>query len=165
MKPDRVTKDAKAQDAKGKDEPGLPSPKRSSGFAQAGHAGHRQRLKARFLKGGAEALPDYEMLELLLFQALPRRDTKRLAKALLKRFGSFPEVISAEPGALKEIDSIGDGDIVTLKTVQAAVAILGVQGLHSPLLAGETFHQLGVRHSRNIESNIAFDFHLLMIAG
>jgi DNA repair protein RadC len=47
------------------------------------------------------------MLELLLFQALPRRDTKRLAKALLKRFGSFPEVISAEPGALKEIDSIG----------------------------------------------------------
>ena len=65
MKPDRVTKDAK-----GKDEPSLPSPKRSSGFAQAGHAGHRQRLKARFLKGGAEALPDYEMLELLLFQAL-----------------------------------------------------------------------------------------------
>ena len=106
------------------------------------------------------------MLELLLFQALPRRDTKLLAKALLKRFGSFPEVISAEPGALKEIDSIGDGDVVTLKTVQAAaVAILGVQGLHSPLLAGETFHQLGVRHSRNIESNIAFDFHLLMIAG
>ena len=111
MKPDRVTKDAKDQEAKGKDEPDLPSPKRSSGFAQAGHAGHRQRLKARFLKGGAEALPDYEMLELLLFQALPRRDTKRLAKALLKRFGSFPEVISAEPGALKEIDSIGDGDI------------------------------------------------------
>ena len=151
MKPDRVTKDAKDQDAKGKDEPGLPSPKRSSGFAQAGHAGHRQRLKARFLKGGAEALPDYEMLELLLFQALPRRDTKRLAKALLKRFGSFPEVISAEPGALKEIDSIGDGDVVTLKTVQAAaVAILGVQDLHSPLLAGETFHQLGVRASRRL---------------
>jgi DNA repair protein RadC len=119
MKPDRVTKDAK-----GKDEPGLPSPKRSSGFAQAGHAGHRQRLKARFLKGGAEALPDYEMLELLLFQALPRCDTKRLAKALLKRFDSFPLVISAEPGALKEIDSIGDGNVVTLKTVQAAAVRL-----------------------------------------
>ena len=104
-KPDRVTKGAK-----GKDGPG--------------HAGHRQRLKERFLKGGADALPDYEMLELLLFQALPRRDTKRLAKALLNRFGSFPEVISAEPGALKEIDGIGDGAVVALKTVQAAAVRL-----------------------------------------
>ena len=64
------------------------------------------------------------MLELLLFQALPRCDTKRLAKALLKRFDSFPEVISAEPGALKEIDGIGDGTVVTLKTVQAAATEL-----------------------------------------
>ena len=110
MKPDRVTKGAKGKDAKAQDE--------------HGHAGHRQRLKERFLKGGADALPDYEMLELLLFQAVPRRDTKRLAKALLNRFGSFPEVISAEPGALKEIDGIGDGAVVALKTVQAAAVRL-----------------------------------------
>ena len=95
-----------AKDAKGKDGPG--------------HAGHRGRLKERFLKGGADALPDYELLELLLFQAMPRRDTKPLAKALLGRFGSFPEVISAEAEALKEIDGIGDSAVVAIKTVQAA---------------------------------------------
>ena len=74
------------------------------------------------------------MLELLLFQALPRRDTKRLAKALLKRFGSFPEVISAEPGALKEIDGIGDGAVVTLKTEQAAVRLAREEVMDRPVL-------------------------------
>ena len=74
------------------------------------------------------------MLELLLFQALPRRDTKRLAKALLKRFGSFPEVISAEPGALKEIDGIGDGAVVTLKTVQAAAHLAREEVMDRPVL-------------------------------
>lgn len=53
------------------------------------HAGHRQRLRERFRKGGADALPDYELLELLLFRALPRRDTKGIAKQLLARFGSL----------------------------------------------------------------------------
>ena len=51
-----------------------------------GPAGHRERLRARFLKGGADALPDYELLELTLFAAIPRRDTKPLAKALLNAF-------------------------------------------------------------------------------
>ena len=60
-----------------------------------GPDGHRERLRARFLKGGADAMPDYELLELTLFAALPRRDTKPLAKALLARFGSFAEVIAA----------------------------------------------------------------------
>ena len=62
-------------------------------------AGHRERLRARFLKGGADAMPDYELLELTLFAAVPRRDTKPLAKALLARFGSFAEVIAAPPRA------------------------------------------------------------------
>jgi DNA repair protein RadC len=54
-----------------------------------GTAGHRERLRTRFLKGGADAMPDYELLELTLFAVIPRRDTKPLAKALLARFGSL----------------------------------------------------------------------------
>ncbi len=86
----------------------------------ADHAGHRQRLRDRFLQGGPDALPDYELLELLLFQAQPRRDTKPLAKELLKRFGSFADVICATPAELFEIDGAGDGVVTALKTVQVA---------------------------------------------
>jgi len=84
------------------------------------------------------------MLELLLFQALPRRDTKRLAKALLKRFGSFPEVISAEPRALKEIDGIGDGAVVTLKTVQAAAPANGPRTARLLSMAGSRLPAIAV---------------------
>src|ERR1700756_4803637 len=59
------------------------------------NAGHRERLRARFLKSGANCLPDYELLELTLFPAIPRRDTKPLAKRLLARFGSYAEIIAA----------------------------------------------------------------------
>ena len=66
--------------------------KPNSGFKEAPHYhGHRDRLRARFREAGAEALADYELLELLLFRALPRRDVKPLAKALLAHFGSFAE--------------------------------------------------------------------------
>lgn len=84
------------------------------------HSGHRARLRQRFMKNGADALADYELLELVLFPALPRRDTKPLAKALLKRFGSYAEVISAEPADLKSVDGIGEAAVIALKTVQAA---------------------------------------------
>lgn len=82
------------------------------------YIGHRQRLKQRFLQGGTRALADYELLELLLFMAVPRRDMKPLAKALLKKFGSFAEVISAEPSRLKEVEGIGESAIAALKLVQ-----------------------------------------------
>ena len=59
------------------------------------HTGHRERLRQRFVKGGADALADYELLELLLFMAIPRKDVKPIAKALLTHFGSFAGVISA----------------------------------------------------------------------
>jgi len=72
-----------------------------------GTAGHRERLRDRFLKGGADAMPDYELLEMTLFAAVPRRDTKPLAKALLARFGSFAEVIAAPPARLAEIKGAG----------------------------------------------------------
>src|SRR3546814_4205985 len=71
---------------------------------EAGHAGHRARLRQRFLTAGAEALADYELLELLLFLSKPRGDVKPLAKRLIARFGSFAEVVSAPPEALARVE-------------------------------------------------------------
>ncbi|BBF91627.1 RadC family protein [Blastochloris tepida] len=83
-------------------------------------AGHRARLRARFLEAGPDALPDYELLELVLFRALPRQDTKPLAKALLSRFGSFAEVLSAPPARLVEVEGVGEAVAAELKIIQAA---------------------------------------------
>lgn len=85
--------------------------------------GHRERLRERFLKVGAENLPDYEVLELLLFGVIPRRDTKPIAKALLAKFGSFDEVLAASPDALMTVDGIKDGAAAMLKAVQAAIQL------------------------------------------
>lgn len=82
--------------------------------------GHRERLKARFREAGAEALPDYELLELLLFRSIPRRDVKALAKHLIARFGSFAEVLGAPEERLREIPGIGDAVATDLKIVRAA---------------------------------------------
>jgi len=84
------------------------------------YAGHRARLRERFLKSGGDALADYELLELLLFQALPRGDTKPLAKELIRKFGSYAEVLSADGDALREVDGVGDAVVAALKTVRAA---------------------------------------------
>ena len=78
--------------------------------------GHRDRLRARFRDKGAAALADYELLEMALFRALPRRDTKPIAKALLKRFGSLAEVLAAPPPRLKEVDGVGDAVISELSS-------------------------------------------------
>src|SRR5262245_66460813 len=82
--------------------------------------GHRDRLRQRFVQAGSDALHDYEMLELILFRAIPRRDVKPLAKELLEEFGSFAEVIAAPVERLREIDGLGDAAITDLKIVQAA---------------------------------------------
>ena len=102
-------------------------------------AGHRQRLRARFMNAGPEALADYELLELILFQAQPRGDVKPLAKRLIKAFGSFAEAVSAPDDRLREIDGMGDASIVALKSVQAAALKLS-QGriMNKPVLAGWT---------------------------
>jgi DNA repair protein RadC len=99
------------------------------------HIGHRQRLRERFLTAGPDSLPDYELLELLLFMAQPRADTKPIAKELLRRFGSFAEVISANPDALKDTKGIGDSGVVALKAVQAAAQrLLRTQVKQMPLI-------------------------------
>lgn len=101
-----------------------------------GHTGHRQRLRARFLNGGAEAMPDYELLELVLFRAIPRRDTKALSKRLLARFGSFADVINAPEGRLKEVNGVGEAVVSELKLVRAASLRLGrSQLLNRPILS------------------------------
>ncbi len=83
-------------------------------------ADHRARLRARFMAGGAQAMPDYEMLELVLFRAIPRRDVKPLAHALMEKFGDFNRVVTAPEPRLREVNGVGDAVIVELKIVEAA---------------------------------------------
>jgi DNA repair protein RadC len=82
--------------------------------------GHRGRLRERFHGAGPDALSDYELLEMVLFAAQPRRDMKPLAKDLLKQFGSFAEVIHAPETRLREVKGIGDASINQLKLIAAA---------------------------------------------
>jgi len=81
---------------------------------------HRKRLRARFLNGGAQAMPDYELLELVLFRAIPRRDIKPLARELLESFGDFNGVVSAPPDRLAAISGVGEAVISELKIIEAA---------------------------------------------
>ena len=82
--------------------------------------GHRTRLRERFRGAGADALSDYELLEMVLFRALPRGDVKPLAKSLIKKFGSFAEVVHAPPTRLREVDGVGEATITELKLIAAA---------------------------------------------
>jgi DNA repair protein RadC len=95
---------------------------REAGVAEAPphYHGHRERLRERFREAGSDAVSDYELLELVLFRALPRRDVKPLAKSLIARFGSFGEVIAAPWARLAEVDGLGDAAITELKVVEAA---------------------------------------------
>ncbi|MBE9636731.1 RadC family protein [Salipiger mangrovisoli] len=81
---------------------------------------HRKRLRDRFLAGGAEAVPDYELLELLLFRAIPRQDVKPLARRLLERLGDFNAVVSAPAARLRDVEGVGDAVVLELKIVEAA---------------------------------------------
>src|SRR5665811_663611 len=86
--------------------------------------GHRERLRGRFREAGAEAVSDYELLELVLFRAIPQRDIKPLAKELIAKFGSFAEVVAAAPARLAEVKGMGDAAITELKIVHAAASRL-----------------------------------------
>ena len=86
----------------------------------AHYHGHRERLRARFRDNGDAALADYELLELILFRLIPRRDTKPIAKALLERFGTLAGVFGAPPSLLTEVKGIGEAVALDLKLVAAA---------------------------------------------
>lgn len=83
--------------------------------------GHRARLRTRLRSGGSSALPDYELLEMVLFRVFPRGDTKPLAKRLIAKFGSFAETVSAAPERMKEVDGVGDRVIDELRLIRLAV--------------------------------------------
>ena len=98
--------------------------------------GHRKRLRARFMAGGPDAMEDYELLEMVLFHALPMGDTKALAKALLKEFGSFAEVIAADPLRIASVDGAGARVVTELKVVNAAaLRLLKSSVMKRPVLA------------------------------
>ncbi|MEQ8320124.1 MAG: DNA repair protein RadC [Rhodospirillales bacterium] len=100
------------------------------------HTGHRQRLRNRFLASGGERMPDYELLEMVLFAAIPRGDVKPLAKRLLKRFGSFADTIAAPPEALSEVQGMGEAGVAALKVVEAAAQRLGQEVImDNPILS------------------------------
>jgi len=84
------------------------------------YLGHRDRLRERFASAGHGALPDYELLELLLFRLIPRADTKPVAKALLTRFGSLAEVLGAPESLLREVKGVGPAVALDLKIIAAA---------------------------------------------
>jgi DNA repair protein RadC len=99
-----------------KNPPGEPG-----GLAEGPHyIGHRDRLRTRFLEAGDDGMSDYELLELVLFRSMPRRDTKPVAKALISRFGTFAEVLGTRIERLKEVDGIGDSVAADLKIIEAA---------------------------------------------
>lgn len=81
---------------------------------------HRKRLRERFMKGGSAAVADYEMLELVLFRAIPRQDVKPLARALIDHFGDFGRVISAPTAQLRGVSGVGEAVICELKIVEGA---------------------------------------------
>ncbi len=112
------------------------------GFKDAGkphYLGHRERLRRRFREAGPDSLPDYELLELILFRAAPRRDTKPLAKALIARFGTFAEAMNAPEELVREVPGIGEAAITELRLVRAAALRL-VRGevLERPVLSSWT---------------------------
>lgn len=107
---------------KGKRKSTAPPPQGSLPDSAVPHYhGHRERLRARFQETGADALPDYELLELLLFRSIPQRDVKPLAKELIQRFGSFAEVLGAPVSRLTEIKGVGAGVALDLKIVAASL--------------------------------------------
>lgn len=93
--------------------------------ATPGAEGHRARMRQKLIEAGPSALLDHELIEMVLFLALPRRDTKPLAKLLLARFGSFAGALSAPTAELRAIEGLGEAGVAALRTVQAAALRLG----------------------------------------
>jgi DNA repair protein RadC len=103
--------------------------------AAPGHLGHRERIREKLLTRGAEALADYEILEVLLFANYPRQDTKPVAKALIARFGSLARVLAARPEELQAVERVGPGAAATIKAANAAALhMLRAEAKEQPVL-------------------------------
>jgi DNA repair protein RadC len=102
----------------------------------AGHSGHRARMRTKLLNAGPDALLDHELLEMVLFLALPRRDTKPIARALLSRFGSFANTLTAPLPDLREVEGLGEAGAAALRVVQgAALRLARAEILDRPVLS------------------------------
>jgi DNA repair protein RadC len=107
-----------------------------SGATPSSVEGHRARMRTRLLTAGPDALADHELLEMVLFLALPRKDTKPIARLLLDRFGSFARAVAAPLADLRRIEGLGEAGAAALKTVHAAALRLArAEVLHRPVLA------------------------------
>lgn len=99
------------------------------------YLGHRERLRQKLLALGGEALPDYELMELVLMQAIPRKDVKPLAKEMLRVFGSFAGALTAEPEELKAVSGIKDATVALFAVIrEAAVRMLKNQASEAPVI-------------------------------
>ena len=99
-------------------------------------ADHRKRLRSRFIEGGAQAMPDYELLELVLFRAIPRQDVKPLARLLLDTFGDFNRVVSAAPSRLQMVKGVGEAVVIELKIIEAsAQRLMRAKVMNRPVLS------------------------------
>ncbi len=114
----------------------LPASPTDAKPAKPHYHGHRQRLRERFLKGGANALANYELLELLLCMAMPRGDVKPLAKSLIAQFGSFANVLAARPEDLQKAKGLGEAGIAAIKVAEASAQYLARErAMELPVLA------------------------------
>ncbi len=101
-----------------------------------GHAGHRGRLRSRFLTAGPDALADYELLEMALFRSLRRADTKPIAKTLLTEFRSLSGVLAADPDQLLQINGMGEVAVADLKIIRALAERIGREEvMNKPVLS------------------------------
>ena len=139
---------------------GLPGLSEMAG-APPHYAGHRGRLRERLIEAGAESLPDYELLEVLLFANDPRRDVKPLAKALIDRFGGFPEVLSATPDALRQA-GLREPAVAILKAVREAALRLTRAELRERSVIG-SWDRLIAYCNANIAYGEVEEFHLLFL--
>ncbi|MFN3277387.1 MAG: RadC family protein [Paracoccus hibiscisoli] len=111
-------------------------PANGPGKAPSYLADHRARLRDRFMQGGAAAMPDYELLELVLFRAIPRQDVKPLARLLIETFGDFNRVVTAAPARLLAVAGVGPAVVTELKIVEAAAQRMArARIMHRPVLS------------------------------
>lgn len=125
------------------------------------NAGHRQRLRERFLTGGPGAVADYELLEMILYAASPRTDTKPLAKALIHEFGSFAKAVQAPASELEKVDGMGEAAIASVKLMQAAAErLLKEEVTHGPIIQSWTalldYCRVSMGHKKVEEFRILF---------
>jgi DNA repair protein RadC len=134
------------------------------------YTGHRQRLRERFLKSGHNALADYELLEIILYGANPRSDTKPLAKKLLDHFGRFGAVFNATPAELAKVEGISDAAIVAIKAVQAtAERLLKEEASEGPIIQSWTalldYCRVSMGHKKTEEFHVLFLNHKNRLIG